>query len=137
MVAGGYVWGFISNHTPRKYVIATCSILSAAFLLALITFGKETAIIYVIVGLMGFAVGIPVVTFAMIPDYFPSQVIGTASGLINAISGVGFILGPLVAGSIATATGSFIPAFQIVAVLAVVLAAVALALRQPTKHSTQ
>ena len=132
MMAGSYVWGFMSDHVSRKYVVTTASLLYALLLLALIVFGKETAVIYVIVAAMGFTIGTPAVTFAMISDYFPSQVAGTASGLVNAISGVGFILGPLVAGSVATATGSFIPAFQIAAAMAAVLAAVSLTLKQPT-----
>ncbi len=136
MMLGGYVWGFISDRVPRKYVVSTCSILYAVLLLALVGFGKETEGIYVIIGAMGFAIGIPSVTFAMISDYFPLKVVGTASGLINAISGVGFILGPLIAGNIATTTGSFVPAFQVTAVVAVVLAVVSLALRQPISHST-
>ncbi len=137
MMTGGYVWGFISDYVQRKYVVAAGSILYAALMLALISFGKETAIIYIIVGAMGFAIGTPAVTFAMIPDHFPRHVTGTASGIINGISGVGFILGPLVAGSIATAAGSFIPAFQLAATVAVVLAAVSLALRQPTKQNIE
>jgi sugar phosphate permease len=136
MMAGGFVWAFISDHVPRKYVVSTGSILYALLLLALISFGKEATAIYIIVGAMGFAIGIPAVTFAMIPDHFPKHVIGTASGLVNAISGVGFILGPLIAGNIATTTGSFTPAFQIAAVMAVVLAVVSLALKRPAKHAT-
>jgi sugar phosphate permease len=135
MMVGGYVWGFVSDRVPRKYVVSTCCILYAVFMLALVSFGKEPAVCYVIIGAMGFAIGISGVNFAMISDYFPLQVIGTASGLVNAISGIGFILGPLVAGDIATATGSFIPAFQLAAAVALVLAAVSLALRQPTKPS--
>ncbi len=132
MMFGSYVWGFMSDYVPRKYVLTTTSILYAVSLLVFTGLGKEIAVIYVIVGAMGFAIGTSAVTFAMIPDYFPSKVTGTASGLVNAISGVGFILGPLIAGSIATTTGSFVPAFQIAALLAIVLAAVSLALRKPT-----
>ena len=128
---GGYTWGFMSDRVPRKYVLSICSILYAVFMLALIGFGKEISVIYAIVGAMGFSIGVPGVTFAMIPDHFPLKVVGTASGLVNAVSGVGFILGPLIAGNIATTTGSFVPAFQLTATMAVVLAAVSLALRQP------
>ena len=87
-------------------------------------------IIYAIVAAMGFAIGVSAVNFAMISEYFSIKIFGTASGLINAISGVGLMLGPLIGGSIATTTGSF---FQLTAVVAVVLAVVSLALRQPTK----
>ena len=135
MMVGGYIWGFISDRVPRKYVVSTCCILYAIFLLALIGFGKETAIVYVIIGAMGFAIGVSAITFAMISDYFPLKFVGTASGLVNAISGIGFILGPLIAGSMATMTGSFVPAFQLTAIVAVVLAAVSLALRQPSSPS--
>ena len=99
---GGYTWGFISDHVPRKYVLSICSILYAVFLLALIGFGKNITTIYILVAAMGFSIGIPAVTFAMISDYLSLKIVGTASGLINAISGVGFILGPLIAGNIAT-----------------------------------
>jgi sugar phosphate permease len=135
MMAGGYVWGFISDYVPRKYVVTMCSILYAMFLLILVGVGKEIAVIYVMIGAMGFAIGIPAVTFAMIPDYFSLQRIGAASGLVNAISGIGFILGPLIAGNIATTTGSFVPAFQIVAVAAVLLAVVSLLLRRPKRQA--
>jgi sugar phosphate permease len=128
MMGGGYLWGFISDYVPRKYVVAICSILYAIALLALIVFGKELTLIYVIVAAMGFTIAISPVTFALIPDCFPLKVVGTASGLVNAISGVGFILGPLIAGNVATMTGSFIPAFQLTIVLAIVLAAVSIAL---------
>jgi sugar phosphate permease len=136
MMVGGYLWGFISDHVSRKYVVATCSILYAASLLALISFGKEIAIIYVIIAAMGFAIGISAVNFAMIPEYYSIKITGTASGLINAISGIGLMIAPLVAGSAATITGSLVPAFQLTAVVAVVLAVVSLALRQPTKPPT-
>jgi sugar phosphate permease len=136
MLVGGYTWGFISDHLPRKFVVATCSILYAASLLALISFGKEIAIIYIIIAVMGFAIGITAVTFAMIPEYFSIRILGTASGLINAISGLGLMIGPLVAGSIATITGSLVPAFQLTAVVAVALAVVSIALRKPTMPST-
>ena len=133
MVAGSYVWGFISDYVNRKYVVAVASILYAVLLITFVGYGKEMAIICFLFGGMGFAAGTPPVTFAMIPDHFPIQVRGVASGLINSISGVGFVLGPLVAGSIASATGSFIPAFQIAAAVAVALAIIVLALREPIK----
>ena len=82
-------------------------------MLALIGFGKEISVIYVIIGAMGFSIGVPGVTFAMIPDHFPLKVLELASGLVNALSGVGFILGPLIAGNIATKTGSFVHGFPI------------------------
>ncbi len=91
-MVGGYTWGIISDFLPRKYVIATGSILFAILLLALVSFGKETATIYVIIAGMGFALGIYPVTFAMASSYFPLQIIGTASGLLNAFGGVGFMV---------------------------------------------
>ena len=88
MMIGSYTWGFMSDCVPRKYILSICSILYAFFMLALIGFGKEISVIYVIIGAMGFSIGVPEVTFAMIPDHFPLKVVGTASGLVNALSGV-------------------------------------------------
>jgi MFS family permease len=135
MMVGGFVWGFMSDFVARKYVLATGSILYAVFLFAFIMFGHTLTSIYILVGAMGFAVGTPAVTFAMVSDYFPVEVTGTASGIINAISGVGFLLGPLVAGAIITDTGSSIPAFEVAAIVAVALAFVSLALKQPAKKN--
>jgi len=136
MMAGSYVWAFLSDNIQRKYVLATGSILCAVFLLALITvFRSEIAAIYIIVGGIGFAIGTPPVTFAMISDYFPSHVIGTASGIINGVSGIGFAIGPFVAGTVATSTGSFIPVFEIVAIVAVTLAIISLLIKQQTKYT--
>lgn len=128
---GGYVLGFISDYMSRKIVVALGSILFAVFLLALIGFGNESAIIYVLVAGLGFAGGETIVVSAMIADYFPLNVLGTASGLINGIGGVGSILGPLIVGYLATVSGSFVPAFQVIALVGFALAAVTLALKQP------
>ncbi len=135
MMVGGFVWGFISDHIVRKYVVVTGIVLYAVSLLALITFGKETAVVYALMGAVGFAGGIPVVEFAMLPDYFNLKIIGTATGLVNGMSGVGSILGPLVAGYIATVSGSFIPAFYIAVIIAIVLATITLSLKRPPKSA--
>ncbi|MGD6851814.1 MAG: MFS transporter [Candidatus Bathyarchaeia archaeon] len=137
MMVGGYVWGFLSDYIARKYVVALGSILYAIFLLAFIIFGNEIIAIYILAAAVGFAIGTPAVTFAMVSDYFPLNVTGTASGIINAISGVGFLLGPLVAGGIITATGNSIPAFEVAVIVAVSLAVVSLSLRQPTRKDCQ
>ncbi len=134
MMVGGYVWGYLSDYVARKYIVAIGSVLYAVFLSAFIIFGNEITAVYILVAAMGFAIGTPAVTFAMVSDYFPLNVTGTASGIINAISGVGFLLGPLVAGGIITVTGSSIPAFEVAAIVAVTLAIVSLALRQPIKR---
>jgi MFS family permease len=128
---GGYVIGFISDRMSRKIVVAVGSIFFAVFLLALIGFGNESAIIYVLVAGLGFAGGWVIVINAMIADYFPVNVLGTASGLVSGIGGVGSILGPLIVGYLATVSGSFVPAFQVIALVGFVLAAVTLALKQP------
>jgi len=128
---GGYVLGFISDRISRKYVVTTASILFAVFLLALISFEPESIAIYVLVAGMGFTSGTSIVAKALLADYVPLNVLGTASGLVNSIGGVGSILGPLIVGNIASLTGSFIPSFQLLALLAFVLAALALALRKP------
>jgi len=47
------------------------------------------------------------------------------------LCGVGSILGPLVVGYLATVTGSFVPPFQLIALVAFVVAALTLALKQP------
>ena len=103
----------------------------AVFLLALIGFGNKSAVIYVLVAGLGLTSGIFIVLSALLADYFPLNVLGTASGIVNGIGGVGSILGPLIVGYLATVTGSFVPAFQLIALVAFVLAALTLALKKP------
>jgi MFS family permease len=136
MMAGCFVWAFLSDYIQRKYVLAAGSILCAVFILALtIGVGSEIVLTYVIVGGIGFAMGTPPVTFAMISDCFPSRARGTASGIINSVSAIGFAVGPFVAGTVAASTGSFIPVFAMVATVAVTLAIISLLIKLQVKNN--
>jgi MFS family permease len=130
IMAGSFVWAFLSDHIQRRYVLAVGSILCAVFLLVLIIWVRSDIVVtYIIVGGLGFAMGTPAVTFAMISDFFSSHVRGTASGIINGVSGFGFVIGAFVAGTVATSTGSFIPVFELVAAVAITLAIIAVSLK--------
>jgi MFS family permease len=67
--------------------------------------------------------------YAIFGELFPPSVLGKAFGLFNSTCFLGAIVGPLVTGWIKDVTGSFAPALLLVAILAVVCAATALALR--------
>jgi ACS family glucarate transporter-like MFS transporter len=130
-IIGGYVLGFISDRISRKYLLTLINIMIAVFLLALISFGDYFLIINILVVGLGFAGGETIIISAIIADYFPLNVLGTASGVINGIGGVGSILGPLIFGYLATANNSFVPAFQMTALVAFVLAGLTLLLKKP------
>jgi sugar phosphate permease len=130
-IIGGYALGFISDRISRKYILTVINIMFAVFLLALISFGDNFVIINILVAGLGFAGGETIIISAIIADYFPLNVLGTASGVINGIGGVGSILGPLIVGYLATANNSFVPPFQMIAFLAFILAVLTLLLKKP------
>ena len=130
-LVGGFAWGFISDHIPRKIAMLGAVCIFIVSLLALIYFGTETTIIYVLSGIMGFAVACGVISFAMVPDYFPVKVLGTASGVINAMCGLGMVITPFLIGYVAEITGSYVPAFEVVVLFAVAETIAVLILRKP------
>jgi MFS family permease len=63
-------------------------------------------------------------------DYFGSASFGMISGLSSMIVMLGMIVGPLVAGILADRTGSYVPGFVVLALLAA-LGSVAFILARP------
>lgn len=59
------------------------------------------------------------------------KVLGTASGVINAMLGLGIVTAPFLVGYVAKITGSYVPAFQVIVLLAVAETIAVLILRKP------
>ena len=133
-LAGMYLWGALSDYIQRKCILATCSLLSVAFTCIFLTFQTDLASTFLLVGLMGATTGLAPVFFAMISDYFNFEVVGTATGVIFAILGIGFIVTPLLAGHLASVTGSFASVFQLSIVLAGVSSILAIVLKRPLRE---
>jgi MFS family permease len=134
--AGMYLWGVLSDHMQRKYILVASTFLSVAFTSVFLTFQMNMLSTFLLVGLIGVSTGIAPVFFAVISDYFNFKVVGTATGVIFAMLGVGFILAPLIAGHLAYVTGSFASVFRLSIVLAGASSVLAMLLkRSPRKTS--
>ena len=133
-LAGFYLWGALSDYTQRKYILAICSFLLIAFTFIFLTFQMDLASTFLLVGLMGATTGLAPVFFAIISDYFNFEAVGTATGVIFAILGIGLIVTPLLAGHLANETGSFASVFQLSIVLAGVSSILAILLKRPPRE---
>ncbi|MFX1534838.1 MAG: MFS transporter [Promethearchaeota archaeon] len=136
MLFGQYLWGILSDHISRKYIITICLTLLAMFTWGLLVFNMGQTITYAIVCFMGIASGVIPVMFAIVADCFEPKVAGTASGIVIFIGALGNIFGPLIAGSLATMTGTLATALQVSIVMAVICAVISLTLRYRPKRAT-
>lgn len=118
-VISGSLWGGISDRIGRKWAFAIVYLVQAtSFALFGIwetPAGFTTAA--VVFGLSAWAV--PAIMAATCGDVFGARLAPAALGFITLFFAVGQAAGPAVAGAIADATGSFVPAFLLASVVAV------------------
>ena len=127
---GRIVWGTLSHKlTARGAVILMC-VLQGAMMFLLIRMGSSTAALTIAACWLGFNFG---GNFALFPlltlENFGSKNLGANYGVVFSAYGVGGILGPVMAGKVWDAMGTFYVAFIIAAVACLVAAGLALMLR--------
>jgi len=118
-VISGSLWGGISDRIGRKWALAIVYLIQAAsfalFGLWETPAGFTTAA--VVFGLTAWSV--PAIMAATCGDVFGARLAPAALGFITVFFAVGQAVGPTVAGAIADATGSFVPAFLLASAVAV------------------
>jgi MFS family permease len=128
-VVGRLLMGAVSDRIGRRAAVAismALQILAFAGLAAM----RELVPLYVVAVIFGFSYGAISTLFApIVGDYFGREQAGGVVGLLFAIAGTAGAWGPLVAGAIYDATGSYGLAF----VLAAAFNAVALVLLMITR----
>jgi OFA family oxalate/formate antiporter-like MFS transporter len=127
---GRIVWGTLSHKlTARGAVILMC-VLQGAMMFLLIRMGSSAAALTIAACWLGFNFG---GNFALFPlltlENFGSKNLGANYGVVFSAYGVGGILGPVMAGKVWDAMGTFYVAFIIAAVACLVAAGLALMLR--------
>ncbi|MBN2181189.1 MAG: OFA family MFS transporter [Sedimentisphaerales bacterium] len=128
---GRVVWGTISQKiTARNSVILMC-ILQALMMFILIKMGSSATTLAIAACWIGFNFG---GNFALFPlltlENFGPKNLGANYGVVFTSYGVGGILGPVMAGKVWDAMGTFKTAFIIAAIACLVSSALAFALRQ-------
>ncbi len=124
-VISGALWGGISDRIGRKWALAVVYLIQATsfalFGLWETPTGFTTAA--VVFGLTAWSV--PAIMAATCGDVFGARLAPAALGFITVFFSVGQAAGPAVAGAIADATGSFVPAFLLAGAVAVLGSAAA------------
>ena len=131
--AGGMVLGaLVGDRWEKRHVAAGCMLAHASGLL-LLTFATHPAMLVGFALLHGGAWGLrgPFMQ-ALRADYFGLRAIGMILGLSAAIIAVGQVAGPLIAGAMADATGTYRSGFVLLAVLAASGSVLFLLARKPT-----
>ncbi len=138
---GRIVWGAVSDRIGRvttlviMFILLTIGMFSFAFLS---TTYASWIIVMVVASLVGFCFG---GNFALFPsstaDYYGTKNVGSNYGVLFTAYGVAGITGALAAGLIVDFTGSYLLAFVITGILAIVAVILALMLyriRKPNKE---
>jgi MFS family permease len=122
--------GWLGDRFSKRWIAATCMLAHAAALVIL-AFATAFWMVCAFAVLHGLAWGMrgPLMA-ALRADYFGSTSFGMIAGLSSMIVMLGMIGGPLVAGILADRTGSYVPGFVTLAVLAA-LGSIAFILARP------
>ncbi len=91
------MWGKLSDRFGRRPIILT-SLFGATFAYVFFAFSKELSLLFVARGLAGFFAANISAAQAYIADITPKEKRSVGMGLIGAAFGLGFIMGPAIAG---------------------------------------
>ncbi|MBI1734995.1 MAG: MFS transporter [Candidatus Rokubacteria bacterium] len=112
-VPGRILIGAASDRIGRKRALGLMLLLQALAFVAFIG-ANSLAALYAVVGMFGFSYGAVTALFpAMISDFFGRDRAGSLVGIYFAVAGAATALGPVGAGAIHDATGSYALAFAL------------------------
>ncbi|WP_165062868.1 nitrate/nitrite transporter [Adlercreutzia sp. ZJ154] len=126
------IWGNMSDHMERKYVLfianALCAVLSLAYFISLQ--GQPSLILcYFFVALITACTGITTVILSIGGDLYPAEIRSTGTGVVSTLTIIGRYLGPWIAGIAIDATaGNIGYAYLIVAISMGIAAVIAITL---------
>ena len=135
-ILGAVPLGYLADRTRRTYLVTVCSLLFAAFAFAtgLVRNAWQLAVTRVLTGI-GKSNTLPVHN-SLLADAYPIPGRGRVFAIHNLANPVGLLIGPVLAGAIASAAGGDAGwrwAFMVLALPVVVLAFIALRLPEPQR----
>jgi sugar phosphate permease len=123
--------GWLGDRFSKRRICAVCMLGHASALLVL-AFANAFSMVLLFAVLQGLSWGMRGPLMAAIrADYFGAASFGTITGASSMVVMFGMILGPLVAGVLADRTGSYVPGFTVLAVLAALGSLAFLRARRP------
>ena len=130
-LAGRLISGLLSDRIGIKPVILFCLFLEAAIIIW-VTFSKDMGVFYTFAALFGIAYSGFVTMMVRITRYvFGPKALGSVFGFLMISDGIGFGVGPWLAGYIFDITGSYQVSLLSVAVGLVAAAAITLVIKPP------
>jgi ACS family glucarate transporter-like MFS transporter len=121
---GGIIGGFISDTLLKKgkslAVVRKTPIISGFLLSSIIVlanFTQSTAAIIVIMSVAFFAKGLAGLTWTLVGDMAPKELLGVTGGIFNTIGNIAGIVTPIVIGIILSKTQSFVASILLVGAL--------------------
>jgi MFS family permease len=127
------VMGPVSDRIGRKSTLLLMMVMQAVAFGGFALAGSVSALVGAAV-VFGYSYGAISTLFpAIVGDFFGRAAAGSIVGLLFMLAGSMAAWGPLVAGAVYDATGSYRPAFQIAAAANIVAAAIAAAARRPAR----
>jgi MFS family permease len=116
----GLIWGSVSDRVGRRAALIMVYVVQAAAFGLFAARGSMAAIAVsaILFGLTAWS--IPAIMAALCGDLLGSRLAPAGLGFVTLFFGIGQALGPSVAGWIADRTGSFVPAFVLAMVVALV-----------------
>ncbi len=127
---GRILWGFVGDKIGREKAL-TMGFLGCATALSIISVVSESTLFLVGLCLMGLCFGGFLASYpALTSDRYGSKNLGVNYGVVFTAYGAGSVLGPIMASYFRTYQGSYLPAFYISIVLAILGMVISLFLRK-------
>ena len=114
----GIIWGLVSDYLGRKRTLIVLYLIHG---LAFILFGLGNSPAYFVASAILYGISawsIPAIMSATCGDMLGPELTPAALGFITLFFGLGQVVGPIVAGSLADAKGSFSPVFLLTSAVA-------------------
>ena len=131
LAAGSVAFGWLTDRVSPKRLMVTASCVLAA-VTALLLFVHSAAQAFTFAFGFGLVVGgfmtLPTV---LVASFYGRSWLGSISGVVNVVSGLGLALGPMVAGAFFDLTGRYEPAFVTFTGISIAGAALMAAARRP------
>ena len=137
LAAGSVAFGWLADRvSPKALTVAASCILAGVTALLLFVHSAPQAFVF------AFGFGLVVGGFMTLPTvlvafFYGRDWLGSISGVVNVVRGMGLALGPTVAGAFFDLTGRYEPAFATFTALSAAGAALMLAARRPTRPMSE